>query len=102
MFEDKYTERVMMESRLGEAIASFCRHTKRERHFQARYEALYYKRKASGENRECGADTVPVITGRSLESHGEVYVNGEKVAVADLGEIRSYTNARVDRNMWSL
>lgn len=93
--DDKYTERVIDGKSLGE-VTLFCRAINEagetELALPSQYEALATRGKqvvkignaASCVIRPNSETPYTVITGRSLESHGEVYVNGEKVAVADL------------------
>lgn len=93
--DDKYTERVIDRKSLGD-VTPFCRAINEagetELVLPSQYEALSIRGKqvvkignaASCVIRPNSETPYTVITGRSLESHGEVYVNGEKVAVADL------------------
>ena len=93
--DDKYTERVIDGKSLGE-VTLFCRAINEagetELVLPSQYEALATRGKqvvkignaSSCSIRPNSETPYTVIIGRSLESHGEVYVNGEKVAVADL------------------
>lgn len=93
--DDKYTERVIDRKSLGD-VTPFCRAINEagetELVLPSQYEALATRGKqvvkignaSSCSIRPNSETPYTVITGRSLESHGEVYVNGEKVAVADL------------------
>lgn len=96
LFEDgKYTERVVDGKSLGD-VTPFCRAINEEGETELvlpkQYEALSIRGKqvvkignaASCVIRPNSETPYTVITDRSLESHGEVYVNGEKVAVAEL------------------
>ena len=92
--DDKYTERVVDGKSLGDVTPFVVPLMKRERqnlYFQASTKRLLQEEASCkiGNAASCvirpNSETpYTVITGRSLESHGEVYVNGEKVAVADL------------------